>query len=490
MKTFSLLSALAALLATTAAMAQPSIDGSILGDQAFYGAALSTQTTQTQFGDNSSDDPIVTASGGSEINQVFGRVFNNRLYVMITGNLETNFNKLEVFIDSVAGGVNTINGASLPASVDGFCCGQSNPNVPSTDGALQRMDGLTFDAGFNADRYFTFSNGSERVRPTGPTARNFWAINASYADLTAGTAGTKQALGIQTAPRGLPQVLRNPMDYNGDGEVNLPDYTVWRDNLAATGVGLSGDGNGDDVVNQTDYDNWVSNFGADASLTGANFVPTFDFQVTEQQLAAGNVLPGLAQGQLIDRTYALGAGGCTDDSGAGCAAPELEFVLDVAPGDATNANNHRKFNNTIGLQLGFDNSNIAGVTGGTADPAAGEAESATTGIEFSVPLSALGNPTGAIKLLAFVNGTGHDFISNQFSGAGNLGDPMLFLDRSNLGSALFNDGIDPPLFTMADMPGDQFVTIAQGPVSAVAVPEPATALLVMVGVAGLATRRR
>lgn len=483
------LGAVLALATATSAVAQATIDGSIIGDESFYGAALSTQTTQTQFGDNNSPDLVATAAGGSEINQVFGRIDGGNLYVMITGNLETNFNKLSVFIDSVAGGVNSLDGDNLPVSVDGFCCGQSDPNVPATDGALQRMDGLTFDSGFNADYFFTFSNGTERVRPDGPGARNFWAINASYAELGNGAAGASQALGYQVAPQGLPNVLRNPMDYNGNGTVDAADYTVWRDSLGTMGPGLPADGNGSGTVDDTDYDNWVVNFNADATLGGDQFVPTADFPVAQQQVDAGVTLPGLAQGQLIDRTYALGDGGCTDDAGTGCAAPELEFALDVAPGDTTNAANHRKYENTIGLQLGFDNSNVMGVSGGTEDPAAGEAESATTGIEFAIPLSALGDPTGDIRLLAFVNGTGHDFISNQFTGAGHLGEPLLLLDRSNLGTLLFNDGPDPPLFTMVDMPGDQFVTIAAPP-ALVAVPEPAAALLLSLAAACFVGRRR
>ncbi|MEO1495753.1 MAG: PEP-CTERM sorting domain-containing protein [Planctomycetota bacterium] len=484
MKRYSLLVCLTASLAVAGASAQPTMDGSIVGDETFYGGALSTQPTQTQFGDNSSADLVATADGGSELNQVFGRIDGDTLYVMITGNLETNFNKLSVFVDSVAGGVNQLDGDNLPASVDGFCCGQSDPNVPVTDGALQRMDGLGFDTGFDADYFFTFSNGSEGVRPDGPDRRNFWAINATYAELGAGASGDFQALGYQTAPQGLPNVLRNPMDYNGDGTVDVADYTVWRDSDGQTGAGLPADGNGSGTVDVDDYDNWVTNFNSDATLSGDQFVPTADFPVAQQQVDAGVTLPGLSQGELIDRTYALGAGGCTDDSGAGCLAPELEFALDVAPGDADNAANHRNYSNTIGLELGFDNSNTAGVTGGT-DPAPGEAETATTGLEFSVPLAALGNPTGDIRLMAFVNGNGHDFISNQISGDGLTADPMIGLTSENLGTLLFGS---PPLGSFVDVPGDQFVTIAAP--GGAAVPEPTTAVLVALGLAGVGVRRR
>jgi hypothetical protein len=491
------MAALAATFTATGAVAQPVIDGSVTGDTAFYGAPLSTQNTRTQFGDNNNPDPWYTTNGGSELNHVYGRVSGGRLYVMVTGVLERNFNKLEVFIDSTAGGVNTLVGSALPTGVDGFCCGQSDPTVPITGGALQRMDGLTFDTGFNADRYLTFSNGQENVNTTDPNEprQNFWGVSAHYADLTQGAAGQVVRAGVQFSPQGRPNVLRNPMDYNSDGFVNAADYTVWRDNLGATGIAPPGDGNGKDGVTQLDYDNWAANYGANASLSGSEFLASVDFN-SNAQIARNVALPGLAQGQLVDRSYALSSGGCTNDTGAGCAAEELEFVL--APTEPGNGSNRRLFENTIGLQMAIDNSGITGVKGSGSTPTdpdpfaivPGEDDlaTATTGIEFSIPLSALGNPTGDIKLLAFVNGGGHDFLANQLSGNGNLGDIGLGLGRGNLGRNLFSDLFGPALFTMNDLPGDQFVTIANGGGSAI--PEPTTVVLAGLSVVALGGVRR
>ncbi len=66
-------------------------------------------------------------------------------------------------------------------------------------------------------------------------------------------------------------------DFNGDGAVNVADYTVWRDNLGATedGIVLSGAGDGG-TVGETDYLLWKSNFGASQaalSLVGSAAVP-------------------------------------------------------------------------------------------------------------------------------------------------------------------------------------------------------------------------
>jgi MYXO-CTERM domain-containing protein len=102
-----------------------------------------------------------------------------------------------------------------------------------------------------------------------------------------------------------------------------------------------------------------------------------------------------------------------------------------------------------------------------------------TGLEFSIPLSVLGNPTGTgIKITAFINGGSHDFLANQVSGTGVL--------LGNLGGAM-------PDFEL-EFPGtDQFVTVPN-PVSVGAsagVPEPAAASLAALALAALgATRRR
>ena len=76
----------------------------------------------------------------------------------------------------------------------------------------------------------------------------------------------------------------------------------------------------------------------------------------------------------------------------------------------------------------LDNSNILGVIGGFGNQIPGNVY---TGIEIGIPLSALGNPTGDIKVCTFINGLYHDFLSNQvFLGdAGwygdNFGEPRL-----------------------------------------------------------------
>jgi hypothetical protein len=461
------LASAAALLMAGTATAVPVVDGTANVSDG-YGTALSVQNTQTQFGDNNGGDLVATSNGGSEINQVFGVVANGRLYVTITGNLETNFNKLEVYIDSVAGGVNDIVGSQLPSGVDAFCCG----GFGTTDGALQRQDGLVFDAGFNADRYLTFANGGENV-----AGRGFWAISAHYADLTQGTAGQVVRAGYQLAPTGVPNVLRGPLgpDFNSDFNVDGYDMLTWQRGLGVGTTKPQGDANGDGVVDQADLAQWQERYATDRNLGDFPFNPYIGGPSTQSLM--GPTLPGLSQGQLIDQTYALGAGGCSadgTDGGAGCVAPELEFALPVDSNDPTNTKNHRDFKNTIGLEMAFNNMNVAGVEGGSGAIVTGDPQNVLTGLEFSIPLSALGNPTGDIKLLAFVNGSGHDWSSNQFSGEGVL--------QGNFGS-LFPD-------LEAEAPGNQYVVIPNAPLTITAVPEPGSLVLGGLAVVGCLCGRR
>ncbi len=471
--------------------AQPTIDGTA---DALYGGALSTQNTRSHFGDASNPDPIQTRSntsggGGSEIDQIFGTITNDRLYVTIAGNLENNFNKLVVFLDSVEGGVNTIDADvftpddnNVPFGLDSFCCGGfPPPDGGNTDnvGGFQRMDLLTFDSDFNADYALVFTHGQESV---GTAGTNFWALSAHYADMTQGTDGDVVRAGILLAPQGMPNVLR-----------------------------ASGDGLGD----------------APASIRNANDeTQAGDVDTT----SIGPALPGLGSGQLIDRDYAVnGGGGCNaDDSGAGCIAAELEFVLGVDPTDAGNTKNHRDFENTVDLEVAIDNSNTAGVVGSGDAPwetVGGEddPENVVTGIEFSIPLSELGGATGDIRLTAFVNGGGYDFGSNQFGGVGILqgnvggdgsggftgdfsgvnlsnidGDQFVTITASAPSADLDGDGdVDGADFLLAQAEPDPASAIAlwqaQYPsplAAATAVPEPTTAMLMVLGALGILARRQ
>src|SRR5205085_8778964 len=69
--------------------AAPTVDGTL--DASGY-TRFATQTVQTGFGDNN-----------SEIDAGYYRIENGKLYVMVTGNVESNGNKFVVFFDTRSG---------------------------------------------------------------------------------------------------------------------------------------------------------------------------------------------------------------------------------------------------------------------------------------------------------------------------------------------------------------------------------------------------
>ena len=282
-------------LTAAPAAAQVVVDGTKDGD---YGSALAVQTVQTQFGDNA-----------SEWNAGYAKIDAGRLYLMLTGNLESNFNKLEIFIDSKAGGQSVFDSA-----------GNDNAN---------RMDGLKFDVGFTADYHLIARRGSGK-------------FDLDFADL-----------GAQSA--------------------------TFHENVFA---------------------------GADAG--------------------AGNTGTGV---------------------------------------------------NASSIGVGYDGSNVAGVTGGTdaADQVA--AAAVTTGLELSIALSDLGYAGQPINIMVGQNGSGHDYFSNQFLGG--LAAPQGNLGGDGNGGFTGTAAID---FTA--LAGNQFFTVR-------AIPEPTSlGLTMLAGIGAAAIRRR
>jgi hypothetical protein len=127
---------------SSVASAVVTVDGT---KDASYGSPLSVQQSATGFGDSNLGS--TQFANGSEIDAVYAEVSGGRLNLLFTGNLETNFNKLDIFIDSAAGGMNRL----TPLGTD-----QGNFNrMASSDG----INGLTFDAGFTANRWISVTAG-------------------------------------------------------------------------------------------------------------------------------------------------------------------------------------------------------------------------------------------------------------------------------------------------------------------------------------------
>ena len=165
------------LLFARSASAAPVVDGT---RDAEYGGAVAVQTIQTGFGDNL-----------SELDAAYARVEGGRLYLMLTGNIEANFNKLEIFIDSAAGGENQLTAAGLPNS----------------EASVDNMAGLTFDTGFAPDYLLFARRGSfggdkfdlDYLRlGAGGTFSSYQSIfgNAVEGAGTTGTGANSQAIGV------------------------------------------------------------------------------------------------------------------------------------------------------------------------------------------------------------------------------------------------------------------------------------------------------
>ena len=165
--------AAAAALACSSAAFGVEIDGDLEAD---YGTILFTQDTATGFGDNVDPSPERSVAG-SEIDGVYATIFDDNLNILVTGNLESNFNKLFLFLDTGTGGQNTLS---------------DDPAVnPTSDfGILQTLGGLTFDDGFEADYFVNFRTGNDPIE----SFVNVGPLGQGEADAFDGGAGLLRTL--------------------------------------------------------------------------------------------------------------------------------------------------------------------------------------------------------------------------------------------------------------------------------------------------------
>ncbi len=203
----------ATLVGAPASALTINVDG--LGPEGGYGAARRVpQTCNTSAGNNPSGGDNRHAMG-SELNVSAAAILNATVYAMYTGNLQSNFTNLEVFIDCIAGGQNTLRGDNAMVPLNG----------------LNRMAGLTFDADFEPDYYITMNCGDSAgtYRFSGhfvtlPTSGG--GVSTYLGSTDAAITGSGNSLGIQFA-------IQNG---NASGVVAGCSPAVLLNNTSPTGV--------------------------------------------------------------------------------------------------------------------------------------------------------------------------------------------------------------------------------------------------------------
>jgi hypothetical protein len=131
--------------------------------------------------------------------------------------------------------------------------------------------------------------------------------------------------------------------------------------------------------------------------------------------------------------------------------PNFSFYGDVFGGTQEGSGATGTGLNVQPIEVGFDNSNVAGVLGGTGPANVLAALAVETGMEISIALSDLAYAGGDVKALAFVNNSDHNYASNQFLGPlappqGNMGGD---------GSGGFTGVVN---FNLATFAGNQYFT--------------------------------
>jgi len=122
---------------------------------------------------------------------------------------------------------------------------------------------------------------------------------------------------------------------------------------------------------------------------------------------------------------------------------------DVFSGSAQGSGTTGTGLNAQAIEVGFDDSNVAGVADGTGAANQAAALAVQTGLELSIDLADLGYAGGDILVCAFVNNVFHNFASNQFLGT--LTPPQI--NPGGDGAGTFTGTVN---FDLGSFAGDQY----------------------------------
>jgi len=187
-----------AALGLLASIAAPAPSRAVTGTLSpLYGAPLAVQTSQSNVGGTNSPYALVNENDVTQIDAAYAYVADGSLHLFFTGSLQFwvqleggifHWLPLDVFIDCAPGGQHQL----LP----------NNPILDPSWYNLTNMAGLTFDAGFAADYWFS----------VGGVQSSFWPnLSAYYATLPTGGGGAGAYLGsAQPGPPGILSGGTNP----------------------------------------------------------------------------------------------------------------------------------------------------------------------------------------------------------------------------------------------------------------------------------------
>ncbi len=197
------------------------------------------QTNSTGYGDAGHGRVVYAGDfgpAGSELDAISVRKNDTTqmLYVMVTGNLETGGNRVNIFFDTVAGGQNR-----LLATSNFYLAGMGD------DGS---GNGLTFDTGFDPD-YVVSVNASRTTQPEGtPEADDQYRIYVDYSALTTGVGATNVYCGNTV----FPTVAGFAGGTLTEGDVGAPAIKAALNNVNTVGV-VGGTVGGDFRAPSPDY---------------------------------------------------------------------------------------------------------------------------------------------------------------------------------------------------------------------------------------------
>ena len=207
------------------------IDGTV--ETNHYGCTpLAVQAIGTSYGDSNMGQ--VDFSNGSELDTAYAVIENGVLYIVLGGNLESNFNKLNLFFQTGPGGQNTLTNTNPDVDFNGL-----NRMGPNGNGAYTNAPspGLTFDTNFAPNYWMSVACGGAP-----------FAVFANYAQLTPGgsngyflgsTIGlTNGTLFGGTNPFGIQVVVNNTNILGVLGDSCFDDPATYNQGSVSTGVEL------------------------------------------------------------------------------------------------------------------------------------------------------------------------------------------------------------------------------------------------------------